>query len=1526
MTRPRPLVVGSVFFAALLLWLHRAPSASSPDLAPEQEPVAGSAHAPAARQTRLSNSESAGEAATAPSADPAALAAAQARREHLLALLDTDPARALAESLSFADYAALPAELRPYYERPFAALAALDVIPNCGDPSAEGPSLLLRHEGRHYSAVATGTRVAASSRAARPLHGFILGDRALVADTPLAILAPADAPLFAHLRLGQPDPSRDFATGAPLGPEPVVAIAGDRRLLFTDRASAEAFNERLAELDTRPGPRGGAGLALTLPYSTDASSGFDWAAAELAVTQASAAWTQTAKAVFFIRAEFPDVPGTLAQNALATQLNTRVASALHAMSYGKTTVQAEVSAQFIRLPQPSSAYTYDSHLLYDHALARYRELHGAASLDAYDIVGVQFPAIGLGYAGLATIGGTRHWLQGDPADTVIVHEFGHNYGVGHAHAWVTYDGSVAGGGTHHEYGDLFDVMGSGAAPEAHFHPQAKALLNWLEPARLADADVSGSGTYRLHRFDHPATTGQLRALRVTKDPSATPSQIGRYWVGYRPGISANATLPHGAYVLWQRPGFSSSSLLDLTPGSSAGHADAALPLGHTYSDPVAGLHLTPLATGGSGADAWLDLHVELGHFPDNRPPAASFTPTPAVAARTPHSFTVSASDPDGDTLAYAWDFGDGSPSLNSATRNHAWSVGGDYEVTVRVSDRRGGVTTRSATITVSDPLLSWHTSTVASSRSFRTVAHLRGRHFIGGHQHLHSSLDRATWTETHLGLNYHANAFAADARAFVAVGLDYDFSLPAWIGVVHRSLDGRLWEKVALPATVPELRSVAADGSGTLVAVGHGGTLLRSADSGASWTLVPAPGGATPQLRSVAHGGGLFMAVGDRSVFTSPDGLAWTDRSASTLLSPAQNFHSVLHADGAWYAGGWYSGIHRSTDEGRSWSRVALPSPHPHTIESLVAGPGGLLLASATRHDGAPDAPALLVSTDGLRWSAAPGPSPIPATASLAYADGAFHSASGASGQLARSATLSPQNQPPASATFGAPATGAARQPLAFSASATDADGDTLRYLWDFGDGSAYREGAQVSHAFAGGGTYQVTLHVSDSRGGLVTTTRTLTLTEPLAEWTPRASGTSATLHAVARAPSGRLVAVGSGGGTYRVSTDGGATWGAGGQLGANLHLHGIHHADGAFVAVGEDWVSGAWRGVIYGSADGLAWTLRHTTQHPLQSITHAGGVFVAVGQSGEIQRSADARTWTQVPSGTTQNLYAVTHGGGVFLAAGGTGNGVQGTVLSSPDGQTWTNRSAGLGTGQGLFSAAYAGDRFLVSGFSARIRHSTDGGRGFTAPPLASNPWATGFARLHGVTLAVARDVANGYAAQNLVSLDGAQWTALPTPAFAERRAVIALADSFLTVGANGQIWQSAPLVAATPPPAPVAGYASWRERHFAGEPSALSVPGADADGDGVSNLAEYLAGTDPRSAAEQPSLTPRVTAGELSLAVPRDPAVRDVRVRFETSTDLSTWTEAGVVVVDTPEESVGSVPLDTTHRFLRARLELVE
>ena len=62
------------------------------------------------------------------------------------------------------------------------------------------------------------------------------------------------------------------------------------------------------------------------------------------------------------------------------------------------------------------------------------------------------------------------------------------------------------------------------------------------------------------------------------------------------------------------------------------------------------------------------------------------------------------------------------------------------------------------------------------------------------------------------------------------------------------------------------------------------------------------------------------------------------------------------------------------------------------------------------------------------------------------------------------------------------------------------------------------------------------------------------------------------------------------------------------------------------------------------------------------------GQSFVSVGNSGTILTSSDGITWTEKTSGTPIDLYGVTSGNGLFVTVGESG-----TILTSPDGNSWT-------------------------------------------------------------------------------------------------------------------------------------------------------------------------------------------------------------------------------------------------------------
>lgn len=85
----------------------------------------------------------------------------------------------------------------------------------------------------------------------------------------------------------------------------------------------------------------------------------------------------------------------------------------------------------------------------------------------------------------------------------------------------------------------------------------------------------------------------------------------------------------------------------------------------------------------------------------NRPPVAkaSANPTYGMPPLTVSFSSAGTSDPDGNTLTYHWDFGDGATS-GSPNTTHQYAVKGKYSVVLTVKDPSGGSDTASVVITV----------------------------------------------------------------------------------------------------------------------------------------------------------------------------------------------------------------------------------------------------------------------------------------------------------------------------------------------------------------------------------------------------------------------------------------------------------------------------------------------------------------------------------------------------------------------------------------------------------------------------------------------------------------------------------------------------------------------------------------------------------------------------------------------------------------------------------------------------------
>jgi len=1456
----------------------------------------------------------------------AGLALAESRHARMTRLIRENPQQAIAEALSFAQWAALPKEIQGLVERPFSVVADYEYYPVCVPPGEQRPSgaaeyvaKLSMNDGTRLEAFVYGQRRGLMSKTNLPVQGISLDGAAAVRDGVFQAVSVNELALFTP---GQPVVANSLVTGQPVGADAVYAVAGGKAFVFGGQAELEQFAADVGKLDAMPG-KVAASSVLVLPDAVDASGVFDLNAMQNFAMEQASTWTETKKKLFLIRINFTNntaVPVT--QAAASTEINGASSDMIRAMSYGKTWVEGVVSANVYTMPQTSTYYAnggngLNSDLLRDaRNTFRNTKSGGDAAINIgpvsatgngdsggigdYDIVGIFFSSIGMisggvSYAGLA--GGGNLWVQNANYTSLYTHEWGHNYGLGHASFWQTSNGSVTGTGSNVEYGDDYDVMGGGPAPQGHYHPMGKALLNWLTPTDWADATASGSNTYRIYREDDAATTGTPRGVRVTK--VATVGSQEYYWIGYKPAFTNNPHLQRGAYLNWQMAGQTRCWLLDTTPNSSGGKTDAPIDLGRTYADATAGVYITPVAVGGVGAQSYLDVRVNVGSFPGNAAPTApgGISGPSSLSARSSGTFTVNGNDSNGDTLAYFWDANDGAVNNNATSITHTWTVGGTYTLNATVSDMKGGTVTVSKTVTVTDPLDTWTAHSIGTTDDLQDVVWGKGRfvsaEYWGG---VYASWDGNTWTKSNDPPAFDSQPrLAFGSNVFVVAG-KIDNATAAQI---CWSADGRLWNQAAFPNGVPQIQEVTF-GNGVFLAVADGGTVLRSAD-GKTWTLTSV--GGSPNFRHIAWDGSAWIAVAMNAaqsrpevVWTSLDGVAWTQRSALGV-----DTFRVYGSGGVMYALGWYAGVMYSTDHGITWQSAAMPAGTRWTTNRMAISDNGTFFATGEAMDESGTPYALLVSTDGINWSRTTvnsGNTAVGNANGLVFGFGKFVTVENG-GNTRSSNGLYSTNVAPVPVFTSNPATGVARQLVSFRASATDADNDTLVYAWDLGSQITILDGSSIVPTFVFGGSYTVTLRVSDGRGGLATLTQTINVSDPARTFTQRTSGTTSSLNAIA-ANSTTVVAAGDGG-VIRSSTDG-VTWTTRSvtEFATNMYFRALTWDGGKFILVGEDYnfTVSAWVGLVYTSTDGATWTQRFrgtVANSQLYGVASNGSGAVAVGNSGTVLGSANGTSWSSVAvSGMTssQTLGGVAWNGSVYVFTGYTGGNGGLKVFSSSDGSSWIDRSAGtaLASWQDLRGIAWLRDRFVSSGWYSGLRTSSNGGQSFTTTRShrEENP---AMAYGDGIYFTAGVDHDASDADMDVLSLDGTTWYAFAAPTAADRQAAVFFKHTFITAGAGGSLWQSGDTT-------PGATFAGWQSTQFPGG-GASSTALADADADGVANLLEYALNRNPNGAtgvngaSGMGSVVIASSRAWLHLDVP-EPAMPDILYTVQGSSTLAgSWTD---------------------------------
>lgn len=420
-------------------------------------------------------------------------------------------------------------------------------------------------------------------------------------------------------------------------------------------------------------------------------------------------------------------------------------------------------------------------------------------------------------------------------------------------------------------------------------------------------------------------------------------------------------------------------------------------------------------------------------------PTASFSFSPATP-KVGDAVTFDASgttDPDGNIASYRWDFGDGTPALTTTapTTTHAYAAYGTYRVTLRVTDSDG------------------------------------------------------LWSETSMRLSVYAPPVAA-----------FTFTPSAPLVGEIVAFDGT-------PSTDPDSAIVSYAWSFGDGATGIGRTTTHAFAAGGTYsvslTVTGTDGFASTAVRSLVVAGPprasfsftpLTPIVGepvtfDASSSADPDGTiasyTWDFGDGTTGIGRVAQHTYALS--------GPYTVVLRVTDDEGLWDmESALVTVRSRPVASFVVDPPSPLVGSSVSFDASSS-----TDPDGTiasyTWDFGDGSPPVTlATAAVGHTFTSFGSYAVRlhvvdNDGLAADATQTVRVLAPPVADFTyTPAEPLSTKPVTFDASSsTDPDGTIASYAWDFGDGGS-GTGSVATHAYADGGTFVVTLTVTDS-DGLVT-------------------------------------------------------------------------------------------------------------------------------------------------------------------------------------------------------------------------------------------------------------------------------------------------------------------------------------------------------------------------------------------------------------------------------------------------------
>jgi PKD repeat protein len=522
-----------------------------------------------------------------------------------------------------------------------------------------------------------------------------------------------------------------------------------------------------------------------------------------------------------------------------------------------------------------------------------------------------------------------------------------------------------------------------------------------------------------------------------------------------------------------------ASLTSMAPQRVAGMFKSASTLyfadkasGALLAIPFANGAVSGSATTANSAIDWRarGLFVRSGLLP-NSPPTANATWTGCVLNVCDFDGTGS-TDSDGSIVSYAWDFGDGGTSTDSAP-SHAYAHDGDYTATLTVTDDRGDSRSDTVDLTAGAAANQAPTAAFSSSCLNRTCTF-----DAAGSSDPDGTVASYTWlfgdgqtgtgaTPTHTYAA--AGTFSVSLVVTDEVGADSSAVLhdvspadPPASDIGFRASTTASTNSATQRVTEPA--SVAAGDALLLFATSN--TAATVATPPAGWTLQGSRLSSTDtqtllysKVATASDAGSQPTIVYSATTKAVVTMLAYSGTAANpirTVASAAETVNRTTHTtpavtvptDGSWVVSYWAD---------KSSATTAWSLPTAQSARSAIAGTGAGHVTS--------------VSADRGESEPAGSAGALTATADSSSAKATMWSV-----------VLKPANAPN-EAPVAAFTTSCTHLTCTVDGSTSfDPDGTVTSYAWDFGDGGT-GSGTTALHTFGSAGTHTISLTATDNLG-----------------------------------------------------------------------------------------------------------------------------------------------------------------------------------------------------------------------------------------------------------------------------------------------------------------------------------------------------------------------------------------------------------------------------------------------------------